>query len=213
MPSASQKRRWSVATLYGSRLYYVHASPEEYRRLWRVLAQPNKYMYARLMDTCTLKECRGRKRYKVIEVPEGYLLLSWVPILEAQDLREKPIKLNPLILYIPPGEERIWMQIRKDYVRAQLKKIASAVRHEPFKVYDRKDYKLKHEKAKRYIAYVNAITKAMRDWDKIAYVHPDTCRSYNRKLKRIVKKALMKDMGLRREEARKVMEHLIEWWY
>jgi hypothetical protein len=164
------------------------------------------------LEHSTVKESRGRKRFRVIELPEGYLLLSWVPVDGLLDLKEKSLRLRALMLYIPSGKERIWMQLRREYVRQQLKRIASAARREPFKVYDRTS-PVKYEKARRLIAYANAITKALRAWDKIAYVHPDTCRAYNRKMKKVVKKALMKDMGLTRARAREMMRFLIEWWF
>ncbi len=173
-----------------------HYNEEDYKLLIASLRNPNKYRYGLLLKE-EPKIKGGKNGTKVFKLPEGYLILSHKPkgrYYEYQDLEKKPIKLIPFIIWWNPKIQRIQLQINRDYVRLQIKRI-KALSSSAFWIPP------KRKGQRDYIKAVNNLTRELWEVSRYAFVFPDTRRAYNNKVKKIVYKYLTSVIGLSRNQA------------
>ena len=150
----------------------LHYQEKDYWSLIQSLRRQPNYTHGALFSEMPKKS----KKYRVFSLPEGYLVLSKMPLEGLQDL-EKPIRLVPFIVYRRDG--RLWLQINRDYVRLQLKR-AHAISSSAY-------WEAGHRKFERdYFKAINNLTRELKAMSRYAFVFPQTKASYNRRLKRIV---------------------------
>ena len=174
---------------------------EDYRQLLNVLRQPNKYRYGLLVEECSLKGTPTK--FKVLKLPEGYLILSRDPkrrgLKELIDLKERSLKLIPYILFIPHKQERIRLQVNRDYLRLLLKRIRNISSSAYW-------YGSKRKFLKDYLKAVNNIVREANDLCSTCFVEPESIHAFNRKLRQIVFRYITSVLGLKAKKARRVIK-------
>ena len=176
---------------------------QDYTKLVNALRQPNKYRYASLLKECSLKGSAGR--FRVIQLPEGSLILSRadnVKGCELLDLKEKSLRLIPYVLYIPEREERIRLQVNRNYLRLLLKR-ARAISSSAYW------YGSKRKFLRDYMKAINELVREANDLCSTCFVQPETIRAFNKKLRQIVLKYLTSVQGLKAKKAREVARNYL----
>jgi len=177
---------------------------EDYKSLIEALKRPNRYQYALLLqENPGLNEvCKGR--FRLFKLPEGVLILSRysrirIPggYLELKDLRKSSIKLIPYILYMP--EDRIRLQINRDYLRRLWKKI-NAISSSAYW------YGSKRKFQKDYLKAVNEIVREANDLASTCFIYPESIRAFNKRLKKTVLRFLTNVLSIKTNKAKEIIK-------
>jgi hypothetical protein len=170
---------------------------KDYISLINTLKQNNKYRYAILLQECNLKGSVGR--FKVLKLSEGYLILSRfekirklnMPLI---DLTQHSLKLICYILLIPPNEDRIRLQVNRNYLRLLLKRIKAVSSSKYW-------YGSKRKFTRDYLKYVNQVVLEGNRLIATCFVHKSTIYGFNKKLKKLVFDHLTNIQGMSASKA------------
>lgn len=186
---------------------YIY-NEKDYWRLINALRQVNQYRYG-----CLLEEQPDTlfRNAKIFPVQEGFVLLAREPnerFPQLQDL-QKPLYLLPFFIVWNEKNQRLRLQLNRDFIRLKIWIIDEASRHE-YRWVDKDSVKIKQAE---FIGFCNTITQEIQEAGRYCWVEPQTLAAYDRQVKKIVLRWLTTVARVPVAQAKQIhAQYVRRWW-